>query len=135
VIELDEPRSLSYTWRGGLIGKPTIVTWRLLPVEGGTQVQLEHKGFESNVPALSQPMHLSQTRQDNFRSKAVLETYMLEPVAPSKSFSVGFARVENFGTVTLNFYLDGGWHAALNSRLQNLLSTGLFQSIVNGSTY
>jgi uncharacterized protein YndB with AHSA1/START domain len=46
VIELDEPRSLSYTWRGGLMGKPTIVTWRLVPMEGGTQLQLEHKGFE-----------------------------------------------------------------------------------------
>ena len=136
VIELDEPRSLSYTWRGGLIGKPTIVTWRLVPVEGGTRLQLEHKGFESNVigckqqgfaiasdtaqraTALSQP----KTWQDDSAPKAFLEMQTLGPMESRKPLSMGYGRVESFDTITLNFLLDGGWNCALNGRLQNLLS-------------
>lgn len=130
VIELDEPRSLSYTWRGGFIGKPTVVTWRLVPVDGGTQLQLEHTGFESNaiafgttqrVTALSQLTHIEQTWQKNSAPKAFLETRMLEPLEPRMPRSPGYG-IESFDTVTLNFYLDGGWHAALNGRLQNLLN-------------
>jgi len=30
VIQLDEPRCLSYTWRGSFMCQPTIVTWTLL---------------------------------------------------------------------------------------------------------
>lgn len=130
VIELDEPRSLSYSWQGGFMGKPTIVTWRLVPIEGGTQLQLEHKGFESNAIASvtaqratvrSQSTQPWQTWQNNSMPKAFLETRMLELIEQRMPFSVGYGRVENFDTVTLNFYLDGGWHAALNGRLKNFL--------------
>ncbi|GAB4195729.1 MAG: hypothetical protein Fur006_42510 [Coleofasciculaceae cyanobacterium] len=130
VIELDEPRSLSYTWRGGFIGKPTIVTWRLVPVDGGTQLQIEHKGFESHAIASvtaqrvsmpSQSMQQLQTWQDKSMPKACLETRMLEPVEQRLPFSAGYGRVESIDTVTLNFYLDGGWHAALNNKLKTLL--------------
>ena len=123
VIELDEPRSLSYTWRGAFMGKPTIVTWTLLPVDGGTQLQLEHKGFESNVTQLNQPMRLAQTWQDNSIARAILETRMLEPVKQGMPFHRGYERIENFDSVTLNFYLSGGWHSALNSGLKKMLST------------
>lgn len=131
VIELDEPRSLSYSWRGGLMGKPTIVTWRLVPMEGGTQLQLEHKGFESHTIASvtavgaiarSQPTHHEQTWLDNSMPKAFLDTRMPEPIEPRMAFSRGYGRVESLDTVTLNFYLNGGWHAVLYRRLQNLLS-------------
>lgn len=131
VIELDEPKSLSYTWRGGLMGKPTIVTWRLVPMEGGTQLQLEHKGFESHaiasvtaVRSLTQslPTHHEQTWQDNSMARAFLETRIPEAIEPRRPFSRGYGRVESFDPVTLNFYLNGGWHAVLNSKLQNLLS-------------
>jgi uncharacterized protein YndB with AHSA1/START domain len=140
VIELDEPRSLSYTWRGGLMGKPTIVTWRLVPIEGGTQLQLEHKGFESHaiasrcpegaiasvtaerslVPSL--PAHHEQTWLDNSMPRAFLETRMAQPIEQRMPFSRGYGRAESVDTVTLNFYLNGGWHGVLNSKLQNLLS-------------
>ncbi|HEY9740161.1 MAG TPA: SRPBCC domain-containing protein [Coleofasciculaceae cyanobacterium] len=122
VIELDEPRSLSYTWRGGLMCKPTIVTWTLLPVDGGTQLQLEHKGFESEVTQLSQPMRLAQTWSDNPMPKAILETRRLDPVTRGMPFQRGYASVDNFDRITLNFYLSGGWHSALNSRLQNVIT-------------
>lgn len=122
VIELDEPRCLSYTWRGSFTCKPTLVTWKLVPVEGGTQVQLEHTGFESTIPTLTQPMCLARERQDNSMPKAILETRLLEPVYRGMPFPLGYAKIDNFDRVTLNFYLSGGWHDALNNRLQNLLA-------------
>jgi uncharacterized protein YndB with AHSA1/START domain len=45
VLEVDEPRRLSYSWVGDPKHPPTIVTWILTPVEGGTLLRLEHTGF------------------------------------------------------------------------------------------
>ena len=122
VIELDEPRSLSYTWRGSFTCKPTIVTWRLLPVEGGTQLQVEHTGFESEVTQPRQPMRLAQERQDKSMFKATLETRSLQPVNQRIPSQLGYQKFESFDSVTLNFYLSGGWHSALNSRLKKILT-------------
>jgi len=121
VIELNEPRSLSYTWRGGFMAKPTIVTWTLLPVDGGTQLQLEHKGLESEITPFSQPMRLAQARHDNSIFKATLETQLL-PVSPKMPSVLGYKQFESFDNITLNFYLSGGWHSSLNSRLQTVLA-------------
>src|SRR5512141_1482646 len=40
VIELDPPRALAYTWRGGPID--TVVRFTLEPVAGGTRLRLDH---------------------------------------------------------------------------------------------
>lgn len=45
VLEVDEPRRLSYSWRGNEDGDPTIVTFTLEPSDGGTRLRLEHSGF------------------------------------------------------------------------------------------
>ncbi|MEW6494711.1 MAG: SRPBCC domain-containing protein [Cyanobacteriota bacterium] len=124
VIELDEPRCLSYTWRGNFLCQPTIVTWRLLPVDGGTQLQLEHTGFESEVTQFSQPARLAQTQagQDNsMMPKAILETPFPAPIVQRIPSQCGYAESKSFDVVTLNFYLNGGWHDALNHRLPNKL--------------
>jgi len=44
VLELDEPNRLTYSWKGGQLN--TILTITLKSVNGGTQLRLEHKGFE-----------------------------------------------------------------------------------------
>ena len=43
VVELDEPRRLSYTWQSEPDQPPTLVTWTLEPTKGGTRVRLEHE--------------------------------------------------------------------------------------------
>jgi uncharacterized protein YndB with AHSA1/START domain len=43
VTELDPPRRLAYTWKGGNID--TVVTWTLEPTANGTRLRLEHSGF------------------------------------------------------------------------------------------
>lgn len=129
VIELDAPKSLSYTWRGSLTSKPTLVTWILLPVEGGTQLQLEHKGFESEVTTLKQPMHLALDRHNHSTPKAFVDTQLFQPIERGTVFHRGYAKVNNVDTTTLSFYLSGGWHLTLNN-LQNLL-TNMTQEVTS----
>ena len=49
VLEIIPCKKLVYSWRGGISGeKPTldsVVTWTLNPLNGGTRLTLEHKGF------------------------------------------------------------------------------------------
>ena len=46
VLELDEPRRLAYSWEGDPKHPPTVVTWTLTPIEGGTRLRLAHTGFQ-----------------------------------------------------------------------------------------
>ena len=46
VLHVDKPRKLSYSWKGGDIKIPTVVTYTLTPLSnGGTKLCLEHTGF------------------------------------------------------------------------------------------
>lgn len=49
VLELDEPRRLRWSWRGGRLD--TVVTWTLVPEGRGTRLFLEHAGFDPDDPA------------------------------------------------------------------------------------
>ena len=46
VVEVDPPRRLAYTWKGGAMRVPTLVTFTLDPIPGGTRLRLEHSGWE-----------------------------------------------------------------------------------------
>lgn len=47
VLEVDAPKRLRYSWRGGPSNArlDSTVTWTLTAVEAGTQLRLEHGGF------------------------------------------------------------------------------------------
>jgi uncharacterized protein YndB with AHSA1/START domain len=47
ILELEPQRRLRYTWKGGpgATKLDTVVTWSLVPVAGGTRLELEHSGF------------------------------------------------------------------------------------------
>jgi uncharacterized protein YndB with AHSA1/START domain len=45
VLELDPPRRISYSWLGDPKARATTVTWTLTPIDGGTRLVLEHRGF------------------------------------------------------------------------------------------
>jgi uncharacterized protein YndB with AHSA1/START domain len=47
VVALEEQRRLAYTWQSDRDPEPTLVTWTLEPVEGGTRLQLEHTALTS----------------------------------------------------------------------------------------
>ena len=45
VLEVEEPRRLSYTWVGDPKHPPMVVTWTLEPIPGGTRLVLQHRDF------------------------------------------------------------------------------------------
>ena len=72
VISLEPPKRLAYTWQMSGTSIPSIVTWVLTPIEGGTQLQLHHSGLttvsasvdaSSLRPLLKQPWHGRQVPQ------------------------------------------------------------------------
>ena len=118
VIELDEPKSLSYTWRGSFMCQPSIVTWKLLAVEGGTKLQLEHTGLESKV-SQSKPLRFAQTMLNNSMPQAVMARQLLPVVQNSLA---NYQNIDNYDLVTYKFYLNGGWSIALNERMNKVLT-------------
>ena len=50
VLEVDEPRRLVYTWHGGGRWGKTTVAWTLKPTAAGTELTLEHRGFDGFLP-------------------------------------------------------------------------------------
>jgi uncharacterized protein YndB with AHSA1/START domain len=43
VLVVEPNRKLSYSW--GSLGLESVVTWTLIPTDGGTQIRMEHSGF------------------------------------------------------------------------------------------
>ena len=109
VIALDEPKRLVYTWQD-LSHPPSIVTWTLEAVAGGTQLRLEHQGSH-NVIKLNQSEQLSHSWQGHIQP-SMMATQMLQPV--ERLTNLGF---ENFDS----FSLGGGWEYRLNHRLSQIL--------------
>lgn len=52
VLEIEPYKKLSYTWKSGpgdeKIALESVVIWKLEPTEKGTQVYLEHNGFDKD---------------------------------------------------------------------------------------
>lgn len=45
-LEVDPPRKLVHTWQGvGVPGAPSVVTYVLEPIDGGTRITLRHTGI------------------------------------------------------------------------------------------
>jgi uncharacterized protein YndB with AHSA1/START domain len=80
VTELDPPRRLAYTWRGGA-GKDepltldTVVRFTLEPSDGGTRLVLEHTGFHGFRSVLvSFMMKIGWAKMLRAKIPAVLDT-------------------------------------------------------------
>lgn len=94
VIEVDEPKRLVYTWQDCMMSQPSMVTWTLKAVEGGTQLRLQHRIRETAFTGTRQPAY-SQ----------------VQPVyATSHSF-------------ILESYMNGGWEEKLCNQLPKILMT------------
>ncbi|MEU4197141.1 SRPBCC domain-containing protein [Kribbella sp. NPDC026611] len=61
VLEVDEPHRLAYSWKGRRMRNTTTVRWTLtaLADDAGTQLRLDHQGFEGPSGAILAFMHRS----------------------------------------------------------------------------
>jgi uncharacterized protein YndB with AHSA1/START domain len=51
LLEVDPPHRISYAW-GGMGTMDTTVSWTLTPRDGGTELHLEHTGFDLSRPEI-----------------------------------------------------------------------------------
>ena len=57
VLQVDEPRLLSYSWKTSDMKTPTIVTYTLAPLSGGrTRLRVEHAGFTEDNGGITYPL-------------------------------------------------------------------------------
>lgn len=93
VVELDQPKRLSYTWQDSLMHQPSIVIWTLKAVEGGTQ-QLQHQVVET-LPARSvyEAIASASTRHEQFVYKSTLPNQKLA-IARNTSFPASYTRTD-----------------------------------------
>ncbi|MBW4510825.1 MAG: SRPBCC domain-containing protein [Scytonematopsis contorta HA4267-MV1] len=126
VIELDEPSRLSFTWRDGMMLKPSVVTYTLKSVEGGTKVLLEHKGLLQQVETLQttetqKAMCSPESWQGQLipQSTGVTRTLVAVGVNPSLSLPVGQFKTSE--SVILSSFINGGWEYKLKEKLAQLL--------------
>lgn len=114
VIELNEPNRLSFTWQDNMMCQPSIVSWTIIPVDGGTRLKLEHKNLNHQAIKVVEPVRYAQTRNE-FRQQPSLQTRTT--VLPS--ISVG--RYEALDSVILSSFVNGGWEYKLNEKLPQIL--------------
>ncbi|MCP6758303.1 MAG: SRPBCC domain-containing protein [Fischerella sp. CENA71] len=116
VIELDEPKRLSFTWQDSMMHRPSIVTWTLKPVDGGTQLQLEHKRLSQQATRLHEPMRLSQPWQGRFMHESTALTAHSTVLSP-----IPVGKYEALDSVILISFLNGGWDYRLNETMPEVL--------------
>lgn len=149
VIELEEPKRLSYTWQDKFMPKPSIVTWILEPQEGGTQLRLEHRILETAVTESHKPwqgdMHEQTTTSALYKKSLVqispyaVQTRSLElhkqslPTQilirtngdrKSPSYWSRGIEFEVSTSVILTSYLCGRWEYKIEYALPQVLSQG-----------
>ncbi|NJM73884.1 MAG: SRPBCC domain-containing protein [Scytonema sp. RU_4_4] len=142
VIELDEPKRLSYTWQDKFMPKPSIVTWVLEPQEGGTQLRLEHKILEAAVTelptsSLDEFMHEQTTKRTSalyqkslalqIKSPSALQTRTLIKTSGEHQLPSDWSRGIQFQastSVILTSYLNSRWEYKLEYVLPQLLAQG-----------
>jgi uncharacterized protein YndB with AHSA1/START domain len=122
VIELDEPRKLSYTWQDSMMCQPSIVTWTLEPVNGGTRLQLEHKVLQYEITKVCEPMHRSLEWQNHVRHQPNAMNQTLEIVTKSTQLQSASTGFEALNSVILSSFLNSGWNYLLNNKLQQALA-------------
>ena len=134
VIELDEPKLISYTWKDTLMCQPSIVTWILEPVEDGTRLHLQHRSLETGtamgtrtgtgiVSVEVQRSGYSQPLQSRFMYDSQQITQTLTPIhnLPFQSNPVHRYETEKLNYLILNSFLNGEWDYKLNKKLPQVL--------------
>ena len=119
VIALEPPTRLVYTWQASGMPIPSLVTWMLTPIEGGTQLQLHHSGLTPPASPLNPASLLSGS---------LLQSQSPNPQALLTVLS-SQARLDTVGSVSPEILLGMTFEAEWNHRLHEALPKALTQLV------
>jgi len=121
VLEIDAPKRLSYTWQDSYMSQPSIVIWTLTPVDGGTELQLEHRESSYTTPKLVKPGEIF-TQQNLSLHETIRGTQTIEAIAPSSTFSSTHIAISQISeSVIFHSLLNSGWNHKLERQLPKVL--------------
>lgn len=119
VIELDEPKSLAYTWQDSKTSEPSLVIWTLTPVRDGTQLELRHKQAGYVTAAISNP---NWNKTNDFNTGMFLYQPDFDPIQlmpKPNTLQLGtFKQQDSFVSYT---NLRDEWNYRLKQKLPDLL--------------
>ncbi|NER81145.1 MAG: hypothetical protein F6K42_16580 [Leptolyngbya sp. SIO1D8] len=99
---------------------PSLVTWMLTPIDGGTQLQLHHSGLVSAVSPLH-PVSLWQHQWSGSRFQSQSLTPQALLTFPSSHLQHEMARVVSPETC-LEITFESDWNYRLNDTLPRVLT-------------
>lgn len=127
VIEIDEPKRLSYTWQDEMMSQPSIVSWTLELHNGGTRLKLQHQELSPNIEiittSLHKPTHFSSPWESQFKHESTLLTQKVTLPTPTHIFpltSVG--KYKALDSVVLSSLFNGEWDYKLKKQLSKVLA-------------
>lgn len=126
VLEVNEPRLLSYLWQDSLMQYPSIVRWILTPINGGTQLQLEHRELKSAASVSKTSVHSLQSESLD-KSKTITQTITAREYAKptlrdrNTLFASPYTGYTASESIIFSSFINGGWHSKLNEKLPLIL--------------
>ncbi|MBD2104519.1 SRPBCC domain-containing protein [Leptolyngbya sp. FACHB-261] len=123
VIALDMPKRLSYTWQDSLMSQPTVVTWTLTPVAGGTRLQLEHQGCKPEPNSFDELMRLPGRQASRAWYQSPSSNANIRTLEPITSGTQPFSYRKSDTDSSCDFYLEENWNYKLRHRLLTVLNS------------
>jgi len=119
VLAVEPPRRLVYTWQTTGILVPSMVTWTLTPIDGGTQLRLHHTGLTKAASPLHPASFLQQqwSESNSYSSRPTSALYSMTDHSIRQDSGVSVARYP-----VLNDRFESGWHYRLAENLPKTLA-------------
>jgi uncharacterized protein YndB with AHSA1/START domain len=125
VLEVEAPKRLVYSWKEHPSDTASRVIWTLCPVEGGTQVRLQHRASSSvSIPVFGQPIPNRSMRRE-IDSQLTSMTAIGHPFQTASPTSTDcLHRYSEF----LNYQIN--WHYWLQQKLPGVLTMSSNQQLL-----
>lgn len=102
--------------------QPSIVTWTLEPVDGGTRLQLEHRSLQCQGIKLNRSEHRWQSHLINQPPQALVTQAQKLSVTCTNFQPEQIGFVSHIESLILNSYFNGGWDYLLNKKFLQALA-------------
>jgi uncharacterized protein YndB with AHSA1/START domain/phage pi2 protein 07 len=124
VLEVEAPKRLVYSWKEHPSDSASRVIWTLFPVEGGTQVRLQHRATSAvSIPVFGRPIA--------DRSRREIDSQFTSPTAIAHPLQID-ASTSKDGLHPLSEFLNYqiNWHYWLHQKLPGVLTMSSNQQLL-----